>query len=139
MSSRSTKYYQKVKAQLSNPEKPLSVQITFNFPIFAMVLFGHFVIIIAICNGQKEATENTIEKIANFRLFLSQKFFYQLNKVGFEFCELFCPLILRCSMPFAAKLQLKQVDIYFESYNCKTLTTLLQAPTVRLPTNPTAT
>ena len=82
------KCYQKVKAQLSNPYKSLSVQINFKFPIFAMTIFWHFFITIAICYGCNEKAEITMAK---FWLFGSQNRFYRLESWDSNCWEHFCP------------------------------------------------
>ena len=48
---------------------PHMYKLTWSFPSLHEISFGHFVIIIAIYDGQKEAVEITMKNIENFKFF----------------------------------------------------------------------
>ena len=101
LSWRSTEYRLMLpKSQYPTFQSIKTPLCTNQFPIFAKIILCHYVIITAICYGHKEA-EITMENrpIANLKLFLSQKSFYQqLESWDLNCGEHFCPFCAAISL-----------------------------------------
>ena len=85
----------KSQSPTSSPIKTPLCTSYFKFPIFAMIIFCHYLIIIAICYGCIEAAEITMENIANFQVISFPGVFLSARTFGFELLHKFLSILAK--------------------------------------------
>ena len=80
-----------------------------------MIIFCHYLIIIAICYGCIEAAEITMENIANFQVIsFPGVFLSAARKLGLDLLQHFC-LFIAAPCDLWKNMPKKRVDIYYGS------------------------